>query len=875
MTKRKVLTVRKGSNPFTCDLPIMSAPSISGALRTFCDQENERIRSAFESYHDGRAVVRERTALVESVCTQLWRSLVAPAPEESPGFCLAAIGGFGRRALFPASDIDLLFLCADTAVEESRRTAIRAFCQELWDLRLRVSPATRLLTECGRLDYDNIEFTISLLDCRYLAGDPQLFARLREKVLPGVVIRERQPLVQRLSELSRARHAKYGNTIFQLEPNIKETPGGLRDYNLASWLSLISACEKRARHAQPEVLFPPPLRDESTRALDFLLAVRCFLHYRAGRDDNALSWEAQDEAASLGVGTSSPGEPGVWMRNYFRHARAISRLATHLLDEVPPARSSLYQQYQHWRSRLSNADFSVVHGRIYLQQPSAIGDIDLVMRLFGFMARHGLKLSADVELRLARVLPSIVARPPAGAQLWAHLRQILALHALGLLVVLLPEFRGIDALVIRDFYHRYTVDEHTFTAIETVHGLRQPAKGFEECFTALLQEIERPELLFLALLLHDVGKGMPTGSHVEAGMHLVESATARLQLEPDERELVRFLVYEHLQISMSLLRRDIFAPETIRALADKVGTTERLKMLCLLTYADIRAVNPEALTPWKAEDIWHLYVQTANYLDHSVDDRRLQGQDTEGLISAHLECIPAGEKRMVAGFVEGLPRRYLLTHSPETIVHHAEMASRVEREAVQLWLEIGAHLHRITILVRDRSGLFANIAGVLAAWGMEIVKADAFSNAAGIVVDTFAFTDPFGTLELNPPERDRFQRSVADVLLGEVSLEQLLSTRRRVRRSIPKPVRPPHVTLDNHSSPHSTILEVVAGDRSGLLYSIASVLAENGCNLDVALIDTQGHLAIDVFYVTLGGKKLDSKCQQKLKTALLEELAAE
>jgi [protein-PII] uridylyltransferase len=863
----------------------MSAPPASGALRQFCADENERIRRAFESYHDGRAVVRERTALVDSVCTQLWRSLVAPAPEESPGFCLAATGGFGRRALFPASDIDLLFLCADAAVEESRRTAIRAFCQELWDLRLRVSPATRLLTECGRLDYDNIEFTISLLDCRYLAGDPQLFARLQENVLPNVVIRERQPLVQRLSELSRARHAKYGNTIFQLEPNIKETPGGLRDYNLAAWLSLISAFDKRARHAQPEVLFPPPLRDESTRALDFLLAIRCLLHYRAGRDDNSLSWEIQDEAASLGVGTSSPCEPGIWMRSYFRHARAISRLATHLLDEVPPARSNLYQQYQQWRSRLSNADFSVVHGRIYLQQPSAIGDIDLVMRLFGFIARHGLKLSADVELRLARVLPSIVERPPRGAQLWANLRQILALpyaaqalramHAIGLLVVLLPEFQGIDALVIRDFYHRYTVDEHTFTAIETMHGLRQPAKGFDEHFTALLQEIERPELLFLALLLHDVGKGMPTGGHVEAGMHLVESATARLQLGADERELVRFLVHEHLQISMSLLRRDIFAPETIRALADKVGTTERLKMLCLLTYADIRAVNPEALTPWKAEDIWHLYVQTANYLDRSVDDLRLQGRNTDDLISAHLECIPEAGRTRVAEFIEGLPRRYLLTHSPEKIARHAEMAARVEREAVQLWLEIGSHLHRITIVVRDRSGLFASIAGVLAAWGMEIVKADAFSNAAGLVVDTFAFTDPFRTLELNPPERERFQRSVVDVLLGEVSLEQLLSARRRVRRPVPNPSRPPQVALENDSSAHSTILEVVAGDRSGLLYSIASVLAENGCNLEVALIDTQGHIAIDVFYVTVQGKKLNPECQQKVKAALLEELAAE
>ncbi len=865
----------------------MKTDALSNALRQLCDRENDSIRRDFEAYQDGRAAVRARSALVDSLAVQLWNSLIADDPGGTPAFCLAALGGYGRGTLFPGSDVDLLFLFADPDTERNSRDKIRSLCQELWDLRQRVSHTTRNLQECGRLDYENIEFTISLLDCRYLAGDTKLFAQLHQEVLPQLVVRERQPLVQELVELARERHAKFGETIFHLEPNLKDGLGGLRDYNVASWLAMIAHFEKHLT-SPPEALFPSPLRDEATRALDFMFAARCFLHNRAGRDDNQLSWEAQDEAAALGMGIS-PGRPmgtSAWMRAYYRHARAISRLSMHMLEDIPPAKSNLYQSYQQWRSRVSNADFSVTHGRIYLQQPSAAGDSRLVLRLFEFMARHGFKLSPDTELRIARVLPSIAAEPLPGNELWASLRQILSLpfaaqalrtmHGLGLLTLLLPEWQLIDTLVIRDFYHRYTVDEHSIRTIENLHALRQPqATELDGKYAALLKEIERPELLFFALLLHDVGKGQPTGGHIEAGMPLVETAMERLQLGSDEREVVRFLIEQHLQISMAMMRRDIFDPETIHALAARMGTTERLKMLCLLTYADIKAVNPEALTPWKAEDIWHVYVQTSTFLDRTLDDQRVQSEREDNEVIEHLRDLPENTRAEVTAFTEGLPRRYLLTHSPDKIIAHAQMAAQLKKGAVQLALTVNPDLNRLTVIMRDRPGLFADVSGVLTAWGMDIVKTDAFSNSAGVILDVFAFLDPFRTLELNPPERERFKRSVADVLYGEVPVERLLESRRRTMKPGPNVQQPPKISLDNETSSHSTILEVVARDRIGLLYSIASILNETSCNIDVALIDTHGHIAIDVFYISCDGKKLDSDKQQQLREALLEELTVE
>jgi [protein-PII] uridylyltransferase len=872
----------------TADQSVATIPE-GNLLSSLYQTEVATIRSKFELSRDGMAVIRQRSDLIDALITQLWESQVACA---KAGICVAALGGYGRQSLFPCSDIDLIFLSEGEINNSESKQLIRVFSQSLWDLHLRVSPTTRTLSECGRLHRDNLEFNISLLDCRYICGNGDIFEQLHKNVIPRMVACEALELQQRLTELTWARHNKYGNTIFHLEPNIKECPGGMRDYQVACWLALITALERTARWPESETLLPGTLQRECGAALGFLSSVRCFLHYQQGRDLNGLTYELQSQAAAAGIGIPAVGpiSPAEWMRGYFRHARSIYRL-TVLFDEIPPARSGLYRLFEHRKSRLSNADFSVVEGRVFLRQLSSVNDPSVVFALFEFTARHGLKLSAETERCVEAALPEIDKWAKTQSDLWVQLKRILilpnagaalrAMHRLGLLVLLFPELQAIDSLVIRDYYHRYTVDEHSIIAIENVHALRKPETDLERRFRDILEGIEQPELLFLALLFHDVGKGTSSDNHVQESLKAVRSIFQRLTLTPAEREIVEFLVENHLRMSATIMRRDIFDLQIVAEFSDSVATAERLKMLTLLTYADIKSVNPDALTPWKAEMLWQLYAAASNHLSRTVDDQRLHDTSRTNAGVPHgqeqitklLSEIPSSiDSKHLVSFLEGFPKRYLLTHSAAEISAHYRLYERMAEDEPQI--EISRHdgHYQMTLLTLDHPFLFASVVGTLSSWGMNILKADAWSNRSGIVLDIFRFSDRFRTLDLNPGERERLKRDLADAVSGRVDVAELMEAKFKPVIQAPKVKIDPRVYMDNACSAHSTLLELTATDRPGLLYDVTSTLSELGCNIEIALIDTQGHTAVDVFYVTSAGAKLDAKHQESLRTALLQQL---
>ena len=571
------------------------------------------------------------------------------------------------------------------------------------------------------------------------------------------------------------------------------------------------------------------------------------------------------------------------MRSYFRQARAIHRL-TVLFDEVPRAKPIWMRWLGVGRSPLSTADFSVVDDRISLRQRESVEDHRVMFRLFELVARHNLKLTAETENAVEAALPRIEKWNSTGPDLWDYFREILllphaasslrAMHRVGLLALLFKEFHAIDSLVIRDYYHRYTVDEHSLVTIENLHSLPSRRNDMDRRFRDILASLEHPELLYLALLFHDVGKGMPGESHVDGSLEAVKGVFERLRIDTFGREMVTFLIANHLRMSATLLRRDIFDPEAVHDFARTVGTIEHLKMLALFTYADIKAVNPEALTPWKAEMLWQLCAATENYLNRSVDDQRmyLAGEDAKQLE----RLIPTGEDAIEAerfkNFLDGFPRRYLLTHTSGEISAHFRMCRRLGHSVAEISITKRDQYYELILVTKDRPFLFTKVVGTISSWGMNILKADACANSNGIVLDALRFSDRFQTLDHNPSEIVRLKQQLIAAISGELDVTALMKRKFQPEKQPPKVSVETRIHMDNECSSHSTVVEIVALDRPGLLYDISSTFAEYSFNIEVGLIDTEGGTATDVFYVTQNGAKLTPVRQHELQAELQARL---
>jgi [protein-PII] uridylyltransferase len=817
----------------------------------------QQIQQQFFASGEAAPVLAGLSTLIEQMTIDAFDESLATLPD--PGVGMLAVGGFGRRELFPFSDVDVLILIERESQAATIKNALAEFVRLLWDAGLRLSHSVHTIAECAEIHEGNIELSISLLDRRLLAGSPDYYAKLESK-LPGFFERQSRALTQRLCQLARQRHEKFQNTLYHLEPDVKETPGGLRDLHLIDWLGKLRKPDEEvaARLSAPAA---------------FMRSLRCFLHYQARRDQNLLNFEAQEALAAQPY--LEFREPAALMREYFRNARVIYSEARRALDVNEKSESSLASQFRDWRSRLSNTEFTVSNDRVYLRSPAQLtNDPAIILRLLEFIARHSVRLAAETERRLERAAPAFAAYCASPPQpLWPPLGNILslprsatalrAMHDTGLLQAMFPEWNTISCLVVPDFYHRYTVDEHTLVAIEKLGALATTVEPPLRRFADIYSEIDDLALLRFALLFHDSGKGVQSGDHARLSAQLAHAASERIQMPPEGQNEVEFLIEHHLDLSAVMNSRDLYDPATAALLADRIGTLERLKLLTLLTYADISAVNPAAMTPWRLEQLWQTYRIAHEQLLHNLEAERITDLPKD---------LPAGLVD-TEGFLKGFPSRYLRTHTPADIRAHLQLYEFSRDTGVAVQLDAAGGVHRATIVARDRPALFASLAGGLSSFGMDILKAEAFSNAQGLVLDTFVFSDPKRTLELNPTENDRLRETLEDIALGQLYTERPLAGRFLDQRAAPPSHKnrtvEPSVHFDSNASDTATLVEIITEDRPGLLYDLSAAFSAAGCNIDVVLIDTQGRKAIDVFYVATNGGKLASNMADELSCTLL------
>ncbi len=800
---------------------------------------------------------------------ELIREIVTLVPRETMlPVAVCALGGYGRRTLCLHSDVDLLVLLDGTIARPEERF-VNALLHPLWDLRLTVGHHVRELRDLDHLDVDNPEFLLALRDARLIVGDQRLFDRARTRAAGAETSRE---LLDALLSLIRQRHARFNDTLYQLEPDIKNAPGGLRDL----WaVRCIRAMAPPVGPGADTVVI-----ERLDEAEDFLLRMRSVLHLVAGRDVNLLTHELQERVAeTLGYsGGEARQRVEALMSEYFGHARVVSKA-------VESSRAGLERVGDHRLPRRAGRHLEIAADGVRLADPArAAYQPALWIEAFRLALANGCAVSeqarsciqsnvehytaddlvaTDAERRQIRSL----MRPRHG--LYARLSEM---HDCGLLVRIFPEFARIHSRVIRDFYHKYTVDEHTLLTIRGLELLSRPATPSRERFTVILQEVHAPELLTLALLYHDVGKWR---EHDHAGESVVmaQAMMDRLQVPSEERQVIDFLIRNHLQMSRVAFRRDSEDPEVVAEFAQLVGSEELLKMLCIMTLVDIEAVSPDTLTPWKEDLLWRLYVDTYNRLTLGYADELIQ-KDQAGLavlVAGRPDDI--GEDELTR-FVNGLPRRYLALFGLGAIYRHVRLARDIHPDEVHAAIEQHGDIWELSVVTLDKPYLFASISGVLSYFGMDIHRGQAMTTPDGLVLDVFEFTDDGGFLRQNPGATSEILGLLQAAVAGSADVTAMLRGRERsVVYRRPRRVAPV-VHIDNDHSRKYTVVEIVADDRPGLLHRISRAISGRGCDVDLALISTEGRKAIDVLHVTRQGGKLPEAAQADLKHELEHVLEA-
>jgi len=839
----------------------------------------------------GQESVRTHARLMDDVILSLTRLIAADAVADGLAATpqvVMALGGYGRGELHPLSDVDLMVIY-DGKMSPYVQRMMQELLYSLWDLGLHVGHSLRSLDDCVAMARTDFPSRTSMQEARFLAGDRRLFARFQRVLRQEVFRRDFGQFLETTLVERDARYRKHGASPYIGEPNVKESAGGLRDMHTAMWLGEAKFGTRTLRELADKGLITPREQAAADAALTFLWRVRNELHFFSGHKNDVLTRDLQpriaknlgyeNDATSLGVER--------FMRDYYLHARVIHRVSKRLIARCQETLSRRGSAERRRRQQALADGLVFFDGRLHLadRDPSQLRvDPARLMKVFGHLHRLGCELSLDLERAVEdslHLVDDAFRRSDAVGELfldicrsWGRVCQTFSeMHELGLLGRYLPEFGALTCLVQYDVYHKFSADQHSLLAVEHLEALAPGQSAESEGAAPVLSEVEKPELLMLGMLLHDIGKARGHG-HVAKGIPLVRGLTARMGLPSADAAAVEFLVAHHLTMSHVAQRRDIDDPKTVTDFAAVVGDPQRLRMLYLLTYADMRAVGPGVLTPWRARILHELYTRT---LDLLTGGRVAKPSRTQLAERLHAAAKGEVDLQAVKAHLAMMADRYLESTGVQRMAEHLRMLGELGEAPVVTALfqhpDLGSS--DLVVVTRDLPGLFSLIAGTLAASGVNIISAQIHTRADGIAIDTFQVNDPAGDVVGSAAHWARPLDALRAVITGEQSVEALLARRRALGREATGPGGPPKIALDNQLSDSATVIEVKCPDRLGLLYLITRALAGLGLDIVSARIATEIDQAFDTFYVQdREGRKLeDTDTLERARVGLEQALA--
>lgn len=892
-----------------------------GRFKTFLKVETHRLKILHRGGGSGREVCRARTAIFDVLLRYILDGAKKSIPdtEKIPEFALVALGGFGRMELNPCSDIDVMFLHDGGMVSRGKPvpslTALNeAMLYTLWDIGVKVGHSVRSIDECVKLANQDMQSKTSMIEARLIAGSQSLFEQFQKTIIARCVSGHEDEYVQERLQDQAARRAKFGNSPLLQEPNIKNGCGGLRDFQNLIWMTFFKYQTRSLKELEQKEMISPAERKQLEAAYDFLLRTRNDLHYHVGRPVDVLTKSVQPAIAhNLGYTDRSPSlRLEKFMRDYYIHTRNID-LITRTLEQrlalvprktlLPSFKRLLDSQRARIRSQIVDG-FKFLDGEILPSTSYIFRDRPWrMMRVFLYAQQRNLKLHPDmtqmIRNHLHLVNNSFLRDPHVRKTFLEILNQrgnvapvLRQMHEVGLLGKFLPEFGKLTCLVQHEFYHQYTADEHTLVCIEKLDQVWAGKEAPFTSYTSLFQGIEKPSILYLALLLHDAGKAYSGKGkrHEEIGRKLARKAARRLGLDSSTTDTLSLLIENHLTMAVVSQRRDLDDPAVIRHFAGIIQNTENLAMLTLHTFADSLGTSDQLWNGFKDSLLQMLYIKTREVLVGGTTMIRAEAKQRELLAEEVRSLMPKSisEEELEAHF-DNLPARYFQINSAReialdlTLVHRFIKRQLSEKEEalspVISWQnEPDRGYTVVTVCTWDREALFSHITGSLSAAGFNILSAEIMTRSDGMVLDTFFVTDTQTGLLARRDEKEAFEKLLDKILLGgEVDLKSAIAKRKRsstMYKSLEGEKIATVVTFDNETSETQTVIDVESEDSIGLLYTISEVLTELGLNVSLAKIVTEKGAAIDSFYVTdIHGNKVTDpdylkQIERKLRKAI-------